>query len=158
METGPLVALGGVAAVLLVLLGVLLGVAASARRRTQQALDVARADTAALRARLDELERSAARPAAAPVVPPADYLITTAGADTDEATGVRVPDRAVLSVTLGEPLVKAVAFGYGVRRALSPESRHRILFAMRREVRRARKQRRRETRAAARRTRQEATA
>lgn len=50
------------------------------------------------------------------------------------------------SVTLGEPLLKAVAFGYGVRRALSPESRNRIAFEMRREVKRARKERRRAAR------------
>ena len=46
-----------------------------------------------------------------------------------------VPDRVVLSATVGEPLVKAVAFGHGVRRALSAESRNRIWFEMRREVR-----------------------
>jgi len=47
--------------------------------------------------------------------------------------------------------VKVVAFGHGVRRALSAESRNRIWFEMRREVRRARKQRRREMKDALRR-------
>ena len=55
-----------------------------------------------------------------------------------------MPDRVVLSATVGEPLVKVVSFGHGLRRALSPESRNRIWFEVRREVRRARKQRRRE--------------
>ncbi len=59
-----------------------------------------------------------------------------------------VPDRVVLSATLGEPLVKAVALGHGVRRALAPQTRNRIRFAMRREVKRARKVRRREMREA----------
>jgi hypothetical protein len=59
-----------------------------------------------------------------------------------------VSSRAVLSVTVGEPLVRLVAFGYGVRRALSAENRNRIAFEMRREVRRARKDRRRELKAA----------
>jgi hypothetical protein len=37
--------------------------------------------------------------------------------------------------------VKVAAFGHGLRRALSPESRNRIGFEMRREVRAARKRR-----------------
>jgi hypothetical protein len=53
-----------------------------------------------------------------------------------------VPDRLVLSATLGEPLVKVAAFSHGVRRALSPESRNRIWFEMRREVRASRRRRR----------------
>lgn len=59
-----------------------------------------------------------------------------------------VPDQLVLSATLGEPLVKVAAFGHGVRRALRAESRNRIRFAMRQEVRRARRQRRRDMKAA----------
>jgi hypothetical protein len=61
-----------------------------------------------------------------------------------------VPNRVVLSAAFGEPLVKVVAFGFGLRRALSPESRNRIAFEVRREVKRARKQRRRATKRAAR--------
>ena len=57
-----------------------------------------------------------------------------------------VSDRVVLNAALGEPLVRAVALGHGVRRALSAETRHRIRFEMRREAKRARKQRRREMR------------
>ena len=53
-------------------------------------------------------------------------------------------DQLVLSAAFGEPLVKALALGHGVRRALSAESRNRIRFEMRREVRRARKVRRKE--------------
>ena len=43
---------------------------------------------------------------------------------------------------LRETVVKAASLGHGVRRALAPETRNRIRFEMRREVRRARKQRR----------------
>ncbi len=153
MEMGLLVALGGVAALLCVLLAFVF----SGRRRTQQALQAARADVDALRARLEELEASRVAAAARPVVPKAEYLITTAGTPTDRADEVstgsaseQVPNRVVLSAAFGEPLVKAVAFGYGLRRALSPESRNRIAFEMRREVKRARKQRRRATKRAAR--------
>jgi hypothetical protein len=48
----------------------------------------------------------------------------------------------VLSATLGEPLVKTAAFAHGVRRALSAESRNRIWFEVRREVRASRRRRR----------------
>ena len=51
-------------------------------------------------------------------------------------------------MALGESLVTIASFGYGVRRALSAENRNRIGFEMRREVRRARKQRRRDLREA----------
>jgi hypothetical protein len=90
-----------------------------------------------------------ARGAAAVVPPQTEYVITTAGDPVADARGLQaVPERAVLSVTLGEPLVKLAAFGYGVRRALSAESRNRIAFEMRREVKRARKERRRAARRA----------
>ena len=110
----------------------------------------AQQDTAELRARLDALSDQLERQSATMVSTddPA-YVITDAG--TPEPP-LHVPDRLVLSATVGEPLVKAMALGHGVRRALSAESRNRIWFEMRREVRRARKQRRRETKEAWRRT------
>ncbi len=58
-----------------------------------------------------------------------------------------VPDRVVLSATVGEPLVRVVALGHGVRRALSAQSRNRIWFEVRQEVRASRRRRRRENRA-----------
>ena len=48
------------------------------------------------------------------------------------------------SVALGESLVRVLSLGYGVRRALTAESRNRIRFEMRREVKRSRRQRRRD--------------
>ena len=45
---------------------------------------------------------------------------------------------------LRESLVKAASLGYGVRRALAPETRNRIRFEMKREVKRSRRQRRAE--------------
>jgi hypothetical protein len=103
-----------------------------------------RAESTELRARLDELERTARRREVSPVLP-AEFLITDAG-DTrlPDREPPSVPDRVVLSATLGEPLVRALALAHGVRRALSAESRNRIRFAMRQEVRRTRRQRRRE--------------
>jgi len=129
---------GAAAAVLLVLVGLLV-VVLRGRAESRRQLASALAETAELRRRLDELEQAAALERARTAE--AAYVITDAGEPKAEPN---VPDRVVLSATVGEPLVKAVSFGHGVRRALSPESRNRIWFEMRREVRRARKQRRRE--------------
>jgi hypothetical protein len=152
-----LVALGGIAALLLILVVVLLVAVMSARRRLEGELDTAQAEVAALRTRLEELS---SRPdtSSAAVGPslPTEYLITDAGISTGPRTagdsttgpGATSGDRVVLSATLGEPLLKILAFGHGVRRALSAENRNRIAFEMRREVKRSRKQRRRDLRQA----------
>lgn len=148
--------LGGAAATLLVLTGAASALALTGRRGasrvhsgTGDELASARAEVEALRARLDELTRTLDTPgrsaATVPVVP-TEFVITTAGQPGNRGDLPQVPDRAVLSVTLGEPLVKIAAFAYGVRRALSPENRNRIAFEMRREVKRARKERRRAAR------------
>jgi len=153
MSSAVLAAFGGAAAGVVVLLCAGLVVAFAARGRTTRAgaaheaeLAAARADLAALRARLEELE--AAR-AAAPATPPTEYLITSAPAAGDRRPAPpEVPARSVVSVSLAEPLLKTVALAHGVCRALSPESRNRIGFEMRREVKRARKERRRAVRQA----------
>jgi hypothetical protein len=156
MDLALLVALGGAAAILLGLVCVAIGVTLATGRRTRRALDASRADVEALRARLDLMTRELEKARRA-AEEPADYLITgvlpaSSGHPGEDRAGGRelseVSSRAVLSVTVGEPLVRLVAFGYGVRRALSAENRNRIAFEMRREVRRARKDRRRELKAA----------
>jgi hypothetical protein len=48
----------------------------------------------------------------------------------------------VASVTLAGPLIKVAAFSHGVRRALAEESRMRVAYAFRKELRRQRKVRR----------------
>ena len=156
METGPLVALVAGVALLLALLCVLAVVVVSGRR-ARRALDASRADIDSLHARLDALsaEIAAPHPDSSAVGLPenpsgsqtnrGEYLITTAG-EPDGAEAEAVANRVVLSATVGEPLVKLVALAYGVRRALAPETRNRIAFEMRREVKRARKQRKRDLR------------
>jgi hypothetical protein len=143
---GTPVLVGCTTAVLLVLF-VLLVMLIRSRAESRRELALAVAETAELRSRLDalseQLERSVA--SAPAQVGEAAYVITNAGEPRPEPT---VPDRVVLSATVGEPLVKVVSFGHGLRRALSAESRNRIWFEVRREVRRARKQRRRETKEA----------
>lgn len=156
-------ALAAAGTVVVVLLLGLLAVLLRVRAETRADLAAARSETAELRARLEALSdttpaqkgtqtraqtgaRTAARAHSSSValagpleVDGATYVITGAGSEV-----VAVADRVVLSETLGEPLVKAVALGHGLRRALSAEARNRIRFEMTREVRRTRKQRRRE--------------
>jgi hypothetical protein len=148
METAVTFAALGVAVVSLLAVVALALTVRGERRRTAQLL-------AHYRSELEE-RRTDPAPVATSVLPVApavaEFLITDAGAPEPEAA---VRDRVVLSATLGEPLVRVVAFGHGLRRALSAESRNRIRFAMRREVRRARKSRRQEMREAWRRMRAE---
>lgn len=138
--TGALVAMAVLAVVLAVLLR-------AERRRSRRELAEAVAECRALEARIDELSR---RSQHHPVVDEsADWVITWGDEDSkDDVPVLAVADQVVLSAAFGEPLVKVLALGHGLRRALSPESRNRIGFEMRREVRRTRKVRRREMRQA----------
>ncbi len=142
METPVLIA---GAAVVLPLLAVVLVLLVRGRAESRRELAAAHAETAALRERLDALsERLESTSTALAETQEAAFLITSAGTAEPEPN---VPDRVVLSATLGEPLVKVVSFGHGIRRALSAESRNKIWFEMRREVRSARRRRRRERKA-----------
>lgn len=153
----------------LALVVALLGVAAlvvhgrRARSDTRAELVSTRAEAQALRERVESLARrldryDAARPDPTTVPDPgagtgagAAYVITDAGEDRPGVLAEPRPmvaDRVVLNAALGEPLVRAVALGHGLRRALGAESRNRIRFEMRRESKRVRKQRRREMREA----------
>ena len=140
----PPVLLAGAAVALLLLASVLALALRSrtiARQELAAALSAARAETAELRHRLDALTEQLEHQSSSMIrVDDPAYVITDAGAPLEP----NIANRVVLSATVGEPLVKFVAFGHGIRRALSAESRNRIGFEMRREVRRARKQRRRE--------------
>jgi hypothetical protein len=121
--------------------------AGRARRRLADELAASREELAAVQRRLDGLARRVP-----PSAQPQEFVITTAGSPdvpAEPAPAPLVPPeplsaRQFASVAVGESLVTLVSFGYGVRRALSAENRNRIAFEMRREVRRARKQRRRD--------------
>jgi hypothetical protein len=143
---GTPVLIGCIAVALLVLAGLLAALLRS-RARSRRELALAAAEIAELRRRVDALSEQLERTVEIDRARAGDpaYVITDAGGLRAEPT---VPDRVVLSATVGEPLVKVMAFGHGLRRAMSAESRNRIWFEVRREVRRARKQRRRETKEA----------
>jgi hypothetical protein len=138
-----------VVAVALALLALGLGVALlRARARTDRELSAARAETAGLRTQLDELERRLATPAS-PTPAEHEFVITHLGEEEPEpAEPARIETALFADLVLRESVVKAASLAHGVRRALAPETRNRIRFEMRREVRRARKQRRADTRRA----------
>ncbi len=140
------VALGVAVLLLVVTLAVLLAVRRD-RRRTAQTLAVAlaeaRADAEELRERLDALSHRVE----APVRPAEEFVITDIGTRDPEplpTAPTRIEGRLFADIVLRESLVKAASLGYGVRRALAPETRNRIRFEMKREVKRSRRERRAE--------------
>jgi type IV secretory pathway VirB10-like protein len=143
------------AAAALALVALALGVALlRARSRTDRELAAARAETALLRSQVDELERRVAR-AEPRTTGETEFVITSLG-DPESAhaehpehpEGPQVGGALFADLVLRETVVKAAGLAHGVRRALDPETRNRIRFEMRREVRRARKQRKVDTREA----------
>lgn len=152
MDQAILVAFGATATLLLGLL-VLLAALWAGHRRDHRELAAARDEVERLRARVEDITSTSGGAESAGHPDPGgtaqEFVITNLTGDNAAAAGSDAGStRLVLSASLADPLVKALAFGYGVRRALSPENRNRIAFEMRREVKRARKQRRRSTRLA----------
>jgi hypothetical protein len=127
------------------------------RRRLATQVESAHADMEALRARVEELSRELSTSTPGVTGPEArEFVITSlpdgslrgtlAAADDEPAATISTPLSAgqFASVALGESLVRLLSLGYGVRRALTAETRNRIRFEMRREVKRSRRQRRRD--------------
>ena len=79
-----------------------------------------------------------------------EYVITRLGAEPEAEPAPTLEPRLFADIVLRESVVKAASFAYGVRRGLSPANRNRIWFEVRREVKRARKQRKAEEREAVR--------
>jgi hypothetical protein len=80
--------------------------------------------------------------------PPAhEYVITRVGEPEPEPEPVpTVPAPVFADLLLKETVVQTASLFHGLRRALSAETRNRIRFHMRQEVKRSRKQRRSELR------------
>ena len=134
VAVGALVMLAGVM--------VLLVSAGRARRRTDQALAEAMAAARTLRTDVAALRDQVAPSSdAVPVrTDEPEYLITRLGEDVVPAAPT-VPAPVFADIVMRESVIKTASLAAGVRRALSPEVRHRIRFAMKREVKRSRKQR-----------------
>jgi hypothetical protein len=107
-----------------------------------------RAELAALRAELAAAEKRRSQVAVPPVVTTEEYVITRLGAGPEEEPAPALESRLFADIVLRESVVKLASFAYGVRSGLSPANRNRIWFEMRREVRRARKERKAEEREA----------
>jgi hypothetical protein len=115
-------------------------------------------EAAALRERLDAVEQSLRAPVREPVARPEhEYVITHlgeqepgAGLDRrfDPPAPVRLTAPAFADAVLRETVVQTASLVHGVRRALAPETRNRIRFEMRREVKRSRKARKAEVKEA----------
>lgn len=135
-------------------------------RRAEERLAAAETDAAALREAVTAIERRLTAPATPDER--SDYVITRLGdpaagpaeragdpgdpADPADARAVEpaavVAGPLFADLVLRESVVQAASLAAGLRRAVTPETRHRIRFEMRREVKRARKQRRSDLRAA----------
>lgn len=126
----------------------------------------AAADAAAAHARVRALEERLAElgaPATRRTAPvpaaeePGSYQITRIDdpgqaidrpADPPTQTSARVEGRLFADIVAQESLIMAAGLTHGLRRALAPQTRNRIRFEMRREVKRARRQRRADLKAA----------
>jgi hypothetical protein len=131
----------------LVALGLLVALA-RARSRTERLLAQSQADTVLLRDEIAALERRLDRPKPAPE---SSFVITGLGVGPTEPStepATRIEPALFADIVLRETVVKAASLAHGVRRALDAETRNRIRFEMKREVKRARKQRRADTREA----------
>jgi hypothetical protein len=80
--------------------------------------------------------------------PPVEYVITMVGEPEPEVPEPvpTVPAPVFADLLLKESVVQTASLFQGLRRALAPETRNRIRFHMRQEVKRSRKQRRAELR------------
>ncbi len=147
--TAPAWAVLAAVGVLVVLVVGLTFALARSRRRTAASLEVARRDAEALREQVAAIERRLAEPAPRHRAEESEYTITTIGRDEPEQGPVpTVPAPLFADLVLRESVVQAVSLVAGLRRALAPETRNRIRFEMRQEVKRARRQRRADLRQA----------
>ncbi|RJS47377.1 hypothetical protein [Nocardioides cavernaquae] len=145
----PTLLLALVLVVLVTLAGVLAALLLKERARSREALARTRSEAAELRARVDALAAHAAAQDRARREPE-EFVITHLGEPEPEdyvgPTATRIDGKLFADLVLRESLVKAAALTHGVRRALAPETRNRIRFEMKREVKRAKRSRKDEFR------------
>ncbi len=117
------------------------------RSRTRRELEAAHAETARLQEQVDAIERRLAAPA--PRQPEVEeWTITGLGRDEEPEPAPTIDRVLFADIVLRETVVRAASLAHGVRRAMAPETRNRVRFEVRREIRRARKQRKADLREA----------
>lgn len=149
--TWPVVAAALAVVTLTLVVAVLRG-----RSRHRHDLAASRAEIAALRSQMEKIERVLNAPPKREPRPAPQYQITDLGRTGSQQAARparpeagEITDRALFAdLVLRETVVRAASVAHGVRRALAPETRNRIRFEVRREIRRARKQRRADLKAA----------
>ena len=126
------------------------------REETRRVLDRAAADAESLREELSGLEQRLAEEAerartlerkpypGITVVDDREYVITelAQGRRGALAAAPTLPAPVFADILVRESLIRTASIAAGLRRALSPEVRHRVRFEMKREVKRSRRQRR----------------
>jgi hypothetical protein len=130
---------------------VLVLLARRAATRSNRALAAARVEARDLADRLARVEESLARGQSTPR-DTQSLVITHVGDDEPDGDAPpvvgRIDGKLFADIVARESAIKAVGLAHGLRRALAPEVRNRIRFEMKREVLRARKQRRADLKAA----------
>lgn len=121
------------------------------RQRSRDALAQTRAEAEQLRRRVDDLARrvdTPDRPREDAGTDEREYVITDIGNETppEPSAPARIEGSLFVDLVVRESVVKAAGLAHGLRRALAPETRNRIRFAMKQEVKRSRKARRIELR------------
>jgi hypothetical protein len=117
--------------------------------------EAAERELAALRERLAALERAARPTRAERAAREREYVITRLGEGDPSGTGrevqpaqVSIKAPAFADLVVRETVVHTASWVQGLRRALAAETRHRIRFEMKREIKRSRKARKVEVREA----------
>jgi hypothetical protein len=145
----PTLLLALVLVVLVTLAGVLAALLLKERARSREAMAKTQAEATELRARVDALAAHAAAQDRARREPE-EFVITHLGEPEEDTYSApvetRIDGKLFADLVLRESIVKAAALTHGVRRALSPESRNRIRFEMKREIKRAKRSRKDEFR------------
>lgn len=128
---------------------VLLAVVRRTRTHTDAVLASAAETTEELRRHLEDIEARIEAERPTTNMPARDddpeYLITELGRHRSGGAKPAVPmlpTPVFADVVLRESMIRAASLVTGLRRALAPETRNRIRFEMKREVKRSRKQRR----------------
>lgn len=89
----------------------------------------------------------------------ATYLITAMDSEPEQtvtAVPARIDGKLFADIVARESVIKAAGLAHGIRRALAPQTRNRIRFEVRHEIKRSRKQRRAALKATMRRLREDA--